>query len=107
MGDCPQTCMNKLRAAPLLRTLTNHVVVCYRPTLPLGVTQSLGHLGLLLQFTHSGVNCAIMFFDDRHLYSVIPVDLTAAICSKQAGKSWFMHIGGQYILSNISVLRED
>ena len=32
MGECPQTCMNKLRAAPLLRVLANHVVVCYRPT---------------------------------------------------------------------------
>ena len=32
MTSCSQTCMNKLRAAPLLRALTNHVVVCYRPT---------------------------------------------------------------------------
>ena len=32
MTSCSQTCMNKLRAAPLLRALANHVVVCYRPT---------------------------------------------------------------------------
>ena len=32
MGECPQTCGNKLRAAPLLRAPANHLVVCYRPT---------------------------------------------------------------------------
>ncbi len=32
---------------------------------------------------HSDINCAIIHFDDLHLYAVIPVTLIVTICSIQ------------------------